>query len=124
MKTVKILFFLLFSVLLFSCSTDDTFDIVGSKWQCDDAVYNSTLGLHHYNVYEFISETEVKNYVLNDRKEIVEDKGVYTYTLLYPNLNITVEPGKVIYYAIDDRKSFVDKSATDPRAPYMTYRKK
>lgn len=86
--------------LLAGCSQKNTnsgeqFDdrLVGTKWQTRDVSYEAMYGGDAYNVYEFISTSEVKNYIVkNDNIEKLY--GTFQYELAYPKL--------AIYYVYSD----------------------
>ena len=61
--------------------------LVGTKWQTKDIVYEAFFGGTCFDVYEFISTTEVENYTTRNGN-IDDVSGTYTYTLEYPKITI------------------------------------
>ena len=78
------------SMMFVSCEkAETTLDerLVGTKWKAKDIVYEVIFGGKCYDVYEFISATEVENYVARNG-EVDYVYGTYKYTLNYPNITI------------------------------------
>lgn len=61
--------------------------LVGTKWQTRDSIHEAFYGGVCYDVYEFISTTEVENYTT--RNGNVDDmNGTFKYELNYPYITI------------------------------------
>ena len=106
------------SALCTSCSktVGDKLDdrLVGTKWQCRDIVYEAFFGGTCYQVYEFISTTEVELYTT--RNGVVDDSnGTLTYTLNYPKIVIDNIDGdgnkKPTSYTFEDSRTMVRDGA-------------
>lgn len=61
--------------------------LVGTKWQCEDTVRRLIFGGTCYDVYEFISTTQVDHYTTRNGA-VYSFHGTYLYELKYPNLII------------------------------------
>jgi hypothetical protein len=80
--------------------------LVNTKWQTRDTVYEIIFGGTAYQVFEFISETEVEKYTTKNGN-VVQSSGTYEYELDYPMLIIPEESD--IYYTFEftDSRTFV-----------------
>ncbi|RZT96009.1 hypothetical protein EV201_0638 [Ancylomarina subtilis] len=115
----KILLILALASICFSCSKDDE-DVtpklderlVNTKWETYDLAYSIIYGGTAYEVYEFISSTEVEQYTSKNGK-IVDTDGTYSYTLEYPNLTITKEDNKKADFIFKDTRTFIRVGAEE-----------
>lgn len=97
--------------------------LVGTKWQTSDFAYKLIYGGNPYEVYEFISTTEVENYTISSGN-VVKSYGTYTYQLNYPHITIDVVSSGVAtptHYTFKDSRTMVrdDLSESSPYAKYL-----
>ena len=96
--------------------------LVGTKWQTSDYAYKLVYGGNPYEVYEFVSVTEVECYTIN-AGSVVRSKGTYTYKLDYPHITINlVSSGEVAPtpYTFKDSRTMV-RDNVDESKPYAKY---
>ncbi len=122
----KLLFTTIAVFILFSCSKDDdtpSLDnrLVGTKWQTRDTVYEVFFGGVAYDVYEFISTTEVEHYTTKNGS-VVDSDGTFKYTLNYPSLSIVIDEKTIYEFEFKDSRTIVRKGR-DEFMPYMKYLK-
>ena len=110
-----------------SCHKGDTTPelddrLVGTKWQTSDHTYKLFYGGNPYEVFEFISTTELECYITNNGK-VVKSNGIYTYSLEYPHITINIgsssgtTPTK---YTFKDSRTMV-RDGWDEYTPYAKY---
>ena len=97
--------------------------LVGTKWQTSDYAYKLIYGGNPYEVYEFISTTEVEDYTTSGGN-VVKSYGTYTYQLDYPHITINVLSSGSInptHYTFKDSRTMVrdDVSESNPYAKYL-----
>lgn len=122
----KLLFCTITLLSFLSCSKDDdtpSLDnrLVGTKWQTRDTVYEVFFGGVAYDVYEFISTTEVEQYTTKNGS-VVESDGTFSYTLNYPLLTIIIDEKTIYEFEFKDSRTIVRKGR-DEFMPYMKYLK-
>lgn len=89
--------------------------LVGTKWQCSDAAAKLLYGGNNrYQVFEFISTTEVERYSTNNGA-VVDSDGVFSYTLNYPSITIN-KAG----FTFTDSRTMV-RDGTDGKGYYAKY---
>ena len=97
--------------------------LVGTKWQTSDYAYKLIYGGNPYEVYEFISTTEVESYTTSGGN-VVKSYGTFSYTLEYPHITINVvSSGKTTptHYTFKDSRTMVrdDVGENSPYAKYL-----
>lgn len=97
--------------------------LVGTKWQTSDYAYKLIYGGNPFEVYEFISTTEVEDYTTNGGN-VVKSYGTYTYQLDYPHITINVVSSSATtptHYTFKDSRTMVrdDVSESTPYAKYL-----
>ena len=93
--------------------------LVGTKWQTEDIVYEMFFGKTAYDVYEFISTTEVENYTKKNGS-IVQTNGTLKYILKYPTLLIVKNDTTTYDFGFKDSRTIVRVGANE-YAAYMKY---
>lgn len=96
--------------------------LVGTKWQTSDFAYKIIYGGNPYDVYEFVSTTEVENYTTN-QGNVVKSYGTYTYVLDYPHITINHKSSDEItpnHYTFKDSRTMVRDGVKESQ-PYATY---
>lgn len=119
----KTLFILLLPFIFLGCEKNEENELdsrlVGTKWQTYDHTYEIIYGGKPYEVYEFISTTEVEKYTTNNNI-IVDFDGNYKYTLDYPNLSIIINDSTKYDYVFISSREFIRKG-TDGSGMYQKY---
>jgi hypothetical protein len=92
--------------------------LVNTKWQTRAVAYEIIYGGTAYDVYEFISTTEVEQYTVKNNN-VVQSLGTLQYTLKYPDLTIQNEKGN-LDFEFQDSRTFVRKG-TNGSSPYQKY---
>lgn len=97
--------------------------LVGTKWQTSDFAYKLIYGGNPYEVYEFISTTEVESYTTN-AGSVMKSYGTFTYMLEYPHITINVVSSSgtnPTHYTFKDSRTMVrdDVSESNPYAKYI-----
>lgn len=97
--------------------------LVGTQWETSDPAYRVLYGGTCYEVYEFVSTTEVECYVTRNGR-YYDEKGTYTYRLNYPTLEIDRESFGLttITYTFESSRLFVREGASST-AGYVNYSK-
>lgn len=98
--------------------------LVGTKWQTSDYAYKLIYGGNPYDVYEFVSTTEVENYTTNGGN-VVKSYGTYTYKLDYPHITINYKSSDGITpteFTFKDSRTMVRDGVKESQ-PYATYLK-
>ena len=96
--------------------------LVGTKWQTSDFAYKIIYGGNPYDVYEFVSTTEVENYTTSGGN-VVKSDGTYTYKLDYPHITINHKSSDGItpnHYTFKDSRTMVRDGVKESQ-PYATY---
>ena len=96
--------------------------LVGTKWQTSDFAYKLLFGGNPYEVYEFVSTTELECYTTSGGN-VVKSYGTYTYTLDYPHIVINVVSSgetKPTHYTFKDSRTMV-RDDVDEYNPYAKY---
>ena len=96
--------------------------LVGTKWQTSDFAHKVIYGGNPFEVYEFISTTEVECYTTSGGN-VVRSNGTYSYTLAYPHITINVisTNGTVpTHYTFKDSRTMV-RDGVDESTPYAKY---
>ena len=96
--------------------------LVGTKWETSDYAYKIIYGGNPYEVYEFVSVTELECYTTNAGK-VVKSYGTYTYTLDYPHITINVVTSSgtnPTHYTFKDSRKMV-RDDVDEYSPYAKY---
>jgi len=93
--------------------------LVNTKWETRATAHEIVYGGIAYDVYEFISTTEVENYTVKNGR-VVRSDGTFPYTLNYPELTINKEEGNVYVFEFKDSRTIVRKGASE-YSPYMKY---
>lgn len=93
--------------------------LVGTKWQTEDIAYEMFYGKTAYDVYEFISTTEVENYTIKNGS-IVQTNGTLKYILKYPTLSIVKNNTTTYDFEFKDSRTIVRVGANE-YAAYMKY---
>ncbi|MDP4239091.1 MAG: Ig-like domain-containing protein [Bacteroidota bacterium] len=93
--------------------------LVGTKWQTEDIVYEMFFGKTAYDVYEFISTSEVENYTKKNGS-IVQTNGTLKYILKYPTLSIVKNDTTTYDFEFKDSRTIVRVGANE-YAAYMKY---
>lgn len=95
--------------------------LVGTKWQTRDTVYELFYGGTAYNVYEFLSTTEVEDYVVKNGN-VVDSHGIHTYELNYPTLTIHTDSDTTpkLVFEFKDTRTIVRVGQSES-SPYMKY---
>jgi hypothetical protein len=113
---------------MFGCSTKDEPKVqldqrlVNTKWLTEDSMYRIFFGGECYNVYEFIDDSTLEEYVT--RNGIVDKSyGTHKYTLNYPNISIIKNDGKKYDYTFRDSRTVIRNDATNEYASFMKYTK-
>lgn len=118
MKRALFIFACAFALVCFgSCSKNGTDPeeklddrLVGTKWQTYDLAYFLFHGGDPYEVYEFVSTTEVEDYVTN-KGSVVQTHGTYTYKLDYPKITINKKKSdgiiEALHYTFKDTRTMV-----------------
>lgn len=82
-----LLLLLVLPFVLFSCSSDDDDNgqkkdtrLVGTKWETRATAYEIIYGGTAYDVYDFISDSELENYTTKNGK-VVQTKGTLNYSI-------------------------------------------
>jgi len=108
MKRITLLTLLSLSFLIFSCSNDSNFSLVGKKFVYAPRTVKDSNGNYLYWVKTFTSSSKVKQDV-----RIGSSSGDYftpptlsTYKLSYPKLTITEDDGSVFTYTFTSELSF------------------
>ncbi len=110
-----------------SCSKSIKLDdrLVGTKWQCEDYVHHLFYGGNCYQVYEFVSTTEVERYTTRNGNVDSSD-GTFTYTLNYPHITINVKNSdgatEPTAYTFEDSRTMV-RDGTNGSGYYAKYMK-
>lgn len=98
--------------------------LVGTKWQTSDYAYKILYGGNPYEVYEFISTTELECYTTNG-DNVVKSYGTWTYMLDYPHIVINVVSSSGTTptpYTFKDSRTMV-RDGGNENSPYVTYLK-
>ena len=101
-------------------SLDDR--LVGTKWQTSDYAYKIIYGGNPYEVYEFVSTSELECYTTSGGN-VVKSYGTYTYTLDYPSITINVSTSSgttPTHYTFKDSRTMV-RDGVDEYQPYAKY---
>lgn len=118
-------------VMLFALGCDKNEEVglddrlVGTKWQTRDSIYEVFYGGVCYDVYEFISTTEVENYTTKNGN--VDDmNGTFKYELNYPYITIykVKSDGNIseLDFVFRDSRTMVrDGENINEYASYMKY---
>jgi|GEM_PF-1907973 len=113
-KTTLFLTLLIFSVCFLSCSKDEesTFEqeLVGTKWIALDWYYTDVYEGACYEIYEFISATNVKLYVTKNGEVVKDALGsqTCTYVLTYPYIAIYYpNTGKTDNFLFTDSRTMI-----------------
>lgn len=95
---------------LTGCEKEETKDnrLVGTKWYCSDLVTQIFYGSNAVDVYEFVNENQVEEYV-SDGTRVIHSEGSYEYTLDYPHLKISRkrDDGTDYSYTFKDSRTLV-----------------
>jgi hypothetical protein len=109
----KVLCFVLLLVTFAQCIHEDPeieviLDdrLVGTKWETRATREDMIFGGTNYDVYEFISTSRVRRYIIKEGK-IVHSDGVYIYALDYPRLFIEDSERKEVVFNFKDSKTFI-----------------
>ena len=117
-----------FIATVFSCTkpSDDTPTLderlVGTKWETSDYAYKIIYGGNPYEVYEFVSVTELECYTTSAGK-VVKSYGTYSYKLDYPHITINVVTSSgtnPTHYTFKDSRTMV-RDDVDEYQPYAKY---
>ena len=96
--------------------------LVGTKWQTSDYAYKLLYGGNPYEVYEFVSTTELECYTTNGGN-VVKSYGTWTYTLDYPHIviNVVSSSGTTpTNYTFKDSRTMV-RDGGNENSPYVKY---
>ena len=129
-RLLSTLFLLPLVIFSFSCTKTGTDNepklddrLVNTKWQCEDNASELLFGGTCYEVYEFISTTEVDRYTT--RNGVVRSSdGTFKYTLEYPKITIYAKTSKgeddTEYFTFTDNRTMV-RDGTDGKGFYAKY---
>lgn len=98
--------------------------LVGTKWQTSAYAHKIIWGGDPYDVYDFISTTEVEHY-MTEKGSVKKSYGTYTYTLDYPKITINVKDDdgtvKATHYTFKDTRTMVrdDLEESKPYAKFI-----
>lgn len=98
--------------------------LVGTKWQTEDFAQKLLFGGNPYEVYEFVSTTEVECYI-TDRGSVIKSHGTFTYTLEYPHITINRQTSDGITptkYTFKDSRTML-RDGADEYGYYAKYMK-
>ena len=96
--------------------------LVGTKWQTSDFAYKLLFGGNPYEVFEFVSTTELECYTTNGGN-VVQSHGTWTYSLDYPHIIINeVSSGEITenHFTFKDSRTMV-RDGVDEYNPYAKY---
>ncbi len=96
--------------------------LVGTKWQCRDVVEEMFSGGSCYEVFEFVSTTEVEQYCTRNGA-VISSNGTFAYTLNYPAITINLrEQGQIkpTGFEFTDSRTMV-RNGTDGKGYYSKY---
>ena len=93
--------------------------LINTKWQTRASAYEIVYGGTAYDVYEFVSTTEVENYTTKNGN-VVDSNGSFAYELNYPSLVIHKDAETSYEYEFMDSRTIVRVGANE-NMPYMKY---
>lgn len=128
MRRLLIVCMAIVSIFAIGCEKEDAgLDkrLVGTKWQTRDSIYEVFYGGVCYDVYEFVSVTEVENYTTKNGN-IVDMNGTFKYKLNYPYLTIYKvwsdgDTSELVFVFRDSRTIVREGENINEYAPYMKY---
>lgn len=112
-------------IALAGCETEPKADdrLVGTKWQTEDDLYEIFFGGVAYDVYEFVSVSQVEHYTTQNGN-VVDMDGTFEYELNYPKIVIhaTNSDGEAVDYnfTFTDSRTMV-RDGVDSSNFYSTY---
>lgn len=94
--------------------------LVGTKWYCSDLVTQIWYGSNATDVYEFVSESEVEEYVISNNR-VIHSEGTFEYTLDYPHLEMTRKhsDGTNYTYTFKDSRTMVEDGDKSGQFTYL-----
>lgn len=108
MKQIKLFTLLVLTLLMFSCSEENNFSLVGKKFVYAPRTVKDSGGNYLYWVNTFTSSTKVKHDVRigSSTGDYFTSPKVFTYKLSYPKLTITEDDGSEYTYTFINEVSF------------------